>query len=49
MVVLGGTLEEGSGVGLGCMSVSGQYGTGMRVACHIDTFAPRTLQLVAKC
>mmetsp|Transcript_33853 Transcript_33853/g.79133 ORF Transcript_33853/g.79133 Transcript_33853/m.79133 type:complete len:345 (-) Transcript_33853:116-1150(-) len=29
MVVLGGTLEEKSGLGLGCMSVSGQYSNGI--------------------
>lgn len=29
MVVLGGTLEERSGIGFGCMSVSGQYSDGV--------------------
>jgi len=29
MVVLGGRLEERSGLGLGCMSVSGQYNNGV--------------------
>ena len=32
MVVLGGTLEEASGLGLGCMSVSGQYDNGVPLA-----------------
>jgi aryl-alcohol dehydrogenase-like predicted oxidoreductase len=29
MVLLGGTLREASGLGLGCMSVSGQYDNGV--------------------
>ena len=36
MVVLGGTLAEASGLGLGCMSVSGQYGALRLSLCSVS-------------